>query len=382
MKRLLHLTWDSPDNPWCGGGGALRDWRILSRLCDWNPEVCTGTHPRTVAIDKECHRTSCGIGFLGEFASRGSWAFCAGSYLRRTMTKPGMVASQSVSAWAPVWASLNYPDRMLHVVHHIADTEIFERLGPLASHCHRYEQRILAEGRFFATPNKATAERILHANPSARVEVIPNGFDPPECPLPPERQGDGPVVCFFGRLDHRMKGLDRLLAAFAILSSRVPQVRLVLAGRSDRSMESWLRSALRHHPNRERVTIVPNPDDRRKYALLDGADVFCVPSRFEGWCIAAIEAQSRGLPVVATRTDGTMDSIDNGRTGILVDNDESGCAGNLAQALEHILSDEPKRKAMGESARIWASQFTWAAAAAATSDLLGEIAQTAPTIRR
>ena len=31
-RELLHLTWDSPDNPWCGGGGAYRDYTILGML--------------------------------------------------------------------------------------------------------------------------------------------------------------------------------------------------------------------------------------------------------------------------------------------------------------------------------------------------------------
>jgi glycosyltransferase involved in cell wall biosynthesis len=119
--------------------------------------------------------------------------------------------------------------------------------------------------------------------------------------------------------------------------------------------------------------VVPNPDERRKYALLDGSDIFCVPSRFEGWCIAAIEAQSRGLPVVATRTDGTEDSIREGETGILVENNEHGSVGALARSLEDLCRDMPRRLAMGASARSWASRFTWQAAAAATEGLLLEM---------
>jgi len=373
VNRLLHLSYDSPDNPWCGGGGALRDWRILDLLDGWERSVCTGRHPGEHPRWKFA-RTDLGIGFLGEFVSRRTWAPAAGRHLRQFLSLGG-VASQSASAWAPVWESLEHPDRMLHVVHHVAGDEILRRLGPLGPSSLRFEQGVLSRGRFYATPNRATASRILAVNPNARVEIIPNGFDPPAAAVVPERFGPGPVVSFLGRFDHRMKGLDRLLPAFAILSERVPSAKLVLAGRSDRSMDAWLSNQLKSHPARERIHVVPNPDEARKYALLEGSDIFCVPSRFEGWCIAAIEAQSRGLPVVATRTDGTEDSIRDGETGILVENNEHGSVAALAGSLEDLCRDPSRRRSMGEAARSWAERFTWAAAAAATEALLLEMVE-------
>jgi phosphatidylinositol alpha-mannosyltransferase len=264
---------------------------------------------------------------------------------------------------------------MLHVVHHVAGEEILRRLGPLGPSSLRFENGILAKGKYYATPNNATAARIRAVNPSARIEIIPNGFDPPSNPLPPERFGSGPTISFLGRFDHRMKGLDRLLPAFAILVQRIPSAHLVLAGRSDRAMEAWLSEELRTHPARDRIHVVPNPDESRKYAILDGSDIFCVPSRFEGWCIAAIEAQSRGLPVVATRTDGTTDSVRDGETGVLVENKDEGCPEALAQALESLCVDAPRRHTMGEAAREWASRFTWEAAAKATDSMLKEISE-------
>ena len=119
--------------------------------------------------------------------------------------------------------------------------------------------------------------------------------------------------------------------------------------------------------------MVHNPSEERKYALLDGSDIFCVPSRFEGWCIAAIEAQSRGLPVVATRTDGLLDSVVDGRTGILVSNEESQAVGELAEGILALAQDADKRRELGAAAATWACRFSWDAATAATESLLEEI---------
>lgn len=374
-RKLLHLTWDSPDNPWCGGGGAFRDYQILSMLGDWEREVCSGKHPRGSNPPGGTKRIDKGVGLLGEFVSRRTWAWSASRFLdHRLRTDRTLVASQSASAWAPVWSSLEHPGRILHVVHHVAGESILERLGPLGPSSYRYEQQILSKGRFFATPNRATASRILSVNPHARVEIIPNGFTPPATDVVPERRfPDSVVISFLGRLDHQMKGLDRLLEAFSLVGSEAQDTRLLLAGRSDDSMEAWLSKALERHPLRGRIDVVPNPSDERKYALLDGSDIFCVPSRFEGWCIAAIEAQSRGLPVVATRTDGLLDSVSDGRTGILVSNEERNAVRELADALLALARNEHHRREMGSAAVAWANRFTWDAAAAATDSFLKEI---------
>lgn len=374
-RKLLHLTWDSPDNPWCGGGGAFRDYQILSMLRDWEREACSGKHPRGSNPPGGAGRIDLGIGMFGEFVSRRTWAWSASRFLdRRLQSDRTLVASQSVSAWAPVWSSLGHSDRILHVVHHVAGESILKRLGPLGPSSFRYEQRILSEGRFFATPNRATASRILSANPRARVEIIPNGFTPPATDIVPERRfPDSVVISFLGRLDHQMKGLDRLLEAFSLVGSQATEARLLLAGRSDESMEAWLSKALEHHPLRDRIDVVPNPSDERKYALLDGSDIFCVPSRFEGWCIAAIEAQSRELPVVATRTDGLLDSVSDGHTGVLVSNEEPRAVAELADALLALVRNEPRRRELGSAAAAWANRFTWEAATTATDSFLQEI---------
>ena len=375
---LLHLSWDSPDNPWCGGGGALRDWRILEGLSAWHRTVWTGRHPSGCIAPQGTVRLDFGLGILGEFVSRRTWGFLASRRIAKEIAaKPQTVLSHSVSPWAPVPGSLTYLDRTLVVLHHIAGEELLHRLGPLGPAALRYENRVVREGRFFSLSNRATAARIRVINPDARIELIPIGFDPPDFAPPADRSDKSTItVAFLGRMDHRMKGLDRLFEAFGMLASRNEAFRLVVAGRSDRSMDAWMSAALSSHPARSKITIVRNPSNQEKYRILDQADIFCVPSRFEGWCIAAVEAQSRGLPVVATRTDGLQDSVSDGQTGILVDNDDSCAAQALAEAIERLAADPERRSRMGRAAIEWAGRFSWQAATSATDAFLDEIRQT------
>lgn len=376
-RTLLHLTWDSPDNPCCGGGGAFRDYRILERLSGWEREVWSGRHTNGSKSPAGVVRTDFGIGVFGEFVSRRTWGPAASRALRRKLSDRSIVVSHSVSPWAPVWETLRHQDRILNVIHHVAGDEILCRLGPFGPSSLCYEQRTIAEGRFFSLSNRATAAKVREVNPNARIELIPIGFDPPSFAPPASRDGrPHDTIVFLGRLDHRMKGLDRLFAAFGKVASVNERARLVVAGRADRSMDSWICNELSKHPARDRIEIVPNPTDERKYQVLDEGDIFCVPSRFEGWCIAAVEAQSRGLPVVATRTDGLQDSVSDCCTGMLVSNSESDAVDALVASLLALLADRHLRSTMGAAAIAWANRFTWDAATRSTETFLDEIRQT------
>ena len=91
-------------------------------------------------------------------------------------------------------------------------------------------------------------------------------------------------------------------------------------------------------------------------------------SEGEGWGLSVIEANSLGVPVLAYRRPGLKDSIREGETGWLIDEDvELGTA--MAAGL-HEMSDETFATAMGTRARQWASQFTWDHMADQVLDLL------------
>jgi glycosyltransferase involved in cell wall biosynthesis len=378
MKReLLHLTWDSPDNPWCGGGGAYRDYTIMGMLDGWERTIWSGKHPKGSVAPKGCVRRDMGTGLLGEMVSRRTWAVLASRRLRQALqANPRLLVSNSVSAWAPVPSALEFPERNLIVMHHIAGDEILRRLGPFGPSSLRYEQRVVREGKYYSLSNRATAELVRAANPNARIELIPIGFDPSPVAVPVGRgEREGVTIAFFGRLDHRMKGLDRLFEAFAKLAALDADIRLLVAGRADRSMDAWITAAMESHPARERIEVVRNPSDQDKYRILDRADIFCVPSRFEGWCIAAVEAQSRGLPVVATCTDGCRDSVSDGNTGILVSNQDGEVVDALVAAILELARSRELRLRLGEAAVPWANQFTWASATKATDAFLQEMRQ-------
>jgi len=87
-------------------------------------------------------------------------------------------------------------------------------------------------------------------------------------------------------------------------------------------------------------------------AYYDACDVFVMPSLLEGFGIVFIEAMAFGRPVIGGRHAGTLDLIDDGRTGFLV---EHGDIRRLTVVLKNLLRDERRRAQIGEAGRLWVS---------------------------
>jgi glycosyltransferase involved in cell wall biosynthesis len=103
--------------------------------------------------------------------------------------------------------------------------------------------------------------------------------------------------------------------------------------------------------------------------LLAGFDVFAFPSRFEGLCLAVIEAQAAGVPVVATPVGGIRETVVEGETGLLV---PVGDAQALADAVSRVLEDSTLARTLAAEARRRArARFAVERMVAATRALYG-----------
>lgn len=151
------------------------------------------------------------------------------------------------------------------------------------------------------------------------------------------------VITFIGRLT-RDKGLAELLAAFDALLQRGQHCVLVLVGPED-AADGTLRSqgASGHEGSIRYVGYSTEPE---RYLAV--TDIFCLPSYREGFGNVIIEAAAMGVPSVGTDIVGLRDSVANGQTGLLV---PAKNAIALADALMQLLTDDERRRAMGENAR-------------------------------
>lgn len=193
----------------------------------------------------------------------------------------------------------------------------------------------------------ATLDDVLARVPDVRqrASVIHNGVPEPAIapsPLPMEP----PHVLYVGRLA-REKGADIALRAFATLRARMPRVRLTIAG--DGPERGALEAEARARGIADAVTFTGWVAPGRVPALMNGATLVVVPSRYrEPFGLVAVEAALLARPVVAARTGGLVEVIDDGATGVLV---EPGNEDAFAAAMITLLASPATAAAMGVAAR-------------------------------
>jgi starch synthase len=212
-----------------------------------------------------------------------------------------------------------------------------------------------------------------------RITVIRNGIDTSEYAPDPGvdalvRLGvdpGRPFVLFVGRIT-RQKGVPVLLRAAARLE---PSAQLVLcAGAADTpelgAEVSSLVSGLQ--ATRDGVIWIPDMLPRREIIqLLTHATVFACPSVYEPLGIVNLEAMACGTAVVASRTGGIPEVVDDGSTGLLVPPDDPVALGD---ALNSLLRSAGRAAAMGRAGRARAvAEFSWESVAAQTAGLYSSL---------
>ncbi|MFQ5350273.1 MAG: glycosyltransferase family 4 protein [Thermoanaerobaculia bacterium] len=193
-------------------------------------------------------------------------------------------------------------------------------------------------------PSRVTAGE-LESDYGCRVAaVIANGITPLALPPAPPA-GPGVEVLYAGRLRTR-KAVAVLVEAFARVHQRAPGARLRLLG--DGEQRPALEEQVRRLELSDVVRFEGAVPHGRMPELYAAADIFCLPSLYEGFPLAILEAMAAGLPVVATRVAGNPEAVDDGVHGRLVEAED---AAGLAAALLDLIADEESRHRMGRQAR-------------------------------
>ena len=201
--------------------------------------------------------------------------------------------------------------------------------------------------------------------PRERIHVIPSGVDTSfytPTPLP-----DGaPEAVFVGRFVEK-KGIDVLLRSWPEVRRRVPDARLTLVGFGP--LEDLARSG------GDGVSVEPTDPSRRATQVRDAirrARVVVTPSRtaadgdVETLLLVNLEAMASGRPLVTTRHGGIPEFVDEGKTALLVPENDPAA---LADAIERLLTDDALAMRMAAAGPEWAARFDWGNTVRAVDDL-------------
>ncbi len=231
------------------------------------------------------------------------------------------------------------------------------------------EAQALQLARQVVVPSRRTLDDVADLGvPPERIAVVEPGTDPAPLP-PPKARPAGPVQLLCVATLTPRKGHALLLQALAGLT-RLPWV-LHLVGSAERDPGTAARLQALAAPLGERVVWhgeLPGPALRAHYLA---ADVFVLPSLYEGYGMVIAEAVAHGLPVVTTDGGALAHTLPAG-AGLQV---SAGDGPALQAALERVLSDAGLREHLAAGARQAAAALpTWAQQAARYAAVLEAVA--------
>lgn len=222
--------------------------------------------------------------------------------------------------------------------------------------------------------SQATADDLvkLYAVPRAKIVVVPNGYDTELFNV--QKSTNSSIftnfqletcnyILFLGTLQPR-KNVIRLVQAFRLLKEQGYKGKLVLAGGIGWLAEETL-ATIRRSPDHKDIVLTGYVSDDVRRALYQHADVYVLPSLYEGFGVPAIEAMACGAPVAVADNSSLPEVV--GEAGALFD---AADPADIVRAIREVQAD---RAAYVKKSLARAQDFSWEKCANATGDVLRSI---------
>lgn len=182
------------------------------------------------------------------------------------------------------------------------------------------------------------------------IPVVYNGIDLSKCIRKNDYEANGVfTIVHVGRF-MKVKNHKTLIRAFARFAEKKESIRLQLLG------EGELLDEMKDYA--EKLKVADKVEflglQSNVYPYLNKADVFCLPSEYEGVPMTLIEAMGTGLPIVASNVGGIPDMLVNGENALLVEPNYVA----VENAIEKLYNDVEFRIRLGNAAALRSEEFS------------------------
>jgi len=194
--------------------------------------------------------------------------------------------------------------------------------------------------------------------PSKKISLIPNGVNIEK--FKPDRKkriifrkklkiSQKDVVLLFVGRNLKRKGLEYAIKALHMVKEN--NIKLIVCGGDD----EYHRNLVDRSNENERVMFMGDVKNTDEYYAM--ADIFVFPTFYEGFSFATLEAAASGLPIIATKANGTEDLIENGKNGFLL---RTRTPKEISNKIKLLVKNSKLRKQMGKNAReTVVKKFAW-----------------------
>lgn len=189
--------------------------------------------------------------------------------------------------------------------------------------------------------------------PEERIVLIPNGVDANKYDKARQHNEkiskeklDGPVLLYVGRIDWN-KGLERVIEALPALTKSFSHIKFLLVGPDYSGHAENLLALAKKMGVSKSVVMTGEVSEEQKSFYYSVADVFVLPSLYEGLSLSLLEAMASSLPIVATKSGGPGDILVNDVHALLM-NDCSAL--EISSLVSTIFGDSRLARRMGKNA--------------------------------
>ena len=166
----------------------------------------------------------------------------------------------------------------------------------------------------------------------------------------------------------KIKGVDILIKAIPIVIKAIPNINVYIAGTGPQGNE--LKTLVKKLNLEAHVKFLGFISEEDKYQYYKACKIVVVPSRWDCQPFAPLDAAGSGKPVVASRIGGIQDTVEDRKTGLLFEPENTD---DLADKIVTLLKDERLREDMGKAAKVKAKEYDWSKIAERTLEIYKEV---------
>lgn len=188
--------------------------------------------------------------------------------------------------------------------------------------------------------------------PVRKITVVPHGVIVLK-PNPFPKKEATPTIAYLGILS-KDKGIEDAIECFSLLA-KTGQYNFWVIGKPDtKKYMKKLQEIIQ--AKKLKVKFWGFVSQEEKFNILARSHLLINPSVHEGWGLVNIEANSVWTPVIAYNSAGLVDSVNDGRSGIVVKNNTPQ---ELARTITELLSNQKKYEKLVRGSLKWSKQFSW-----------------------
>ena len=323
-----------PKNPWCGGGGAIRTWKINTLLAQRGHEItlCCGNFPGAkISIGNEPFE----VRFLGEATNYIESRLKFVAYSATVSAGNYDIVVEDFSAYAPVFPRLQGAPRIT-VLHSFYGLGALRMNGILGIFSLLSEFLILKrrENVILVSPH------LKQAVPRAEnIEIIGQGVDVPVDLPPPTEE----FVLYLGRIDIEVKGLDLLLKGWSMIAPHHRKFPLFIVGGGHQNEIDRLKRMI-HALGLKDVILKGRVSHEEGMRYINRASFVVMPSRSEGFGLVAAEVLRLRKPIIVSDIPSLKAIINN--YGVIV---RKADVKQLSESMKQLILNEQYRRHLSAS---------------------------------